>query len=156
GNLSSPAIVLSRHVGTAVLVDLAKAGRGRQAEFGVEDLQVAGDVRSVVGIDDGDGLAAAISRNRLAVGPREVDSVKSVGVTNLVGGETDRASIEVIRRGAVGGRPGHSRRTMYQARARQEAGRTSSGEQHAVLKRLDVETGLAGPRRNESLANGSL
>ena len=61
----------------AGLVDTADR-RGGQPELGVERVQVGLDVRVVVGIDDGDRLAAAVARDAI-----ESDVVKSICLLDL-------------------------------------------------------------------------
>ena len=75
--------VNARKGGAAVFIDFAEAGRVGDLKESVETLQVAGDVGVVVGIDDGDGLAAAV-----AYDSAEADGVNAVGVTDLVGAES--------------------------------------------------------------------
>ena len=62
---------------------LDKVG-SRQAELTVEHRQIAGNAWVVVGIDEGNGLTAAVPGNRVAV-VREADGVDSVGVPHLGG-----------------------------------------------------------------------
>ncbi len=78
-------------IGAAVLRDLGEGGRIGQAILCVEDLQVGEGIGIVVGIDDGDGLAAAIADNIA-----KHDLIDAVGGADLGGSQ----------------RPGEGRRRM--------------------------------------------
>ena len=64
----------------AVLLEQVRAA-GRRAELGVEGVQALVDVRVVVGVDDGDGLAGAV----------EGEVVDAVGGADLRRGVDGRA-----------------------------------------------------------------
>jgi len=49
--------------------------------------QVAGDVRVVIGIDDGYGRAAAVAGNQAVGRIFEADAIEAIGVTDLDRGE---------------------------------------------------------------------
>src|SRR5260370_41020120 len=77
-DLLGPADVGLRKAAAAALVHFSE-GRIGQAELEVELVQVAGDVRGVVGVHDGDGRAAAVAGHR-AVPKR--DLIEALGLAD--------------------------------------------------------------------------
>ena len=83
---------LAAGTGPRRLLTLREAGRS-QAEGAVEVLQIVGDVRIVVGIDDGDGLAGPGAADG-AAGKRHL--IEAVGMGNL-GRRENRENITVLQ-----------------------------------------------------------
>ena len=80
-----PALVGGRPFAVDRLFDLGEFWRSRQAELLVEGGQVAGDVRIVVRVDDGDRLSRAVADD-----VAELDVVEAVGGRDLGGRVADR------------------------------------------------------------------
>ncbi len=101
-DLEPPALVGGGVVGAAVLVYLLETRRGGQAVGRVEGGQVTGDIGLVVGINDGNGLAAAIP---LDGAPVEGDLIEAISLADLAG---------AIARGQTGATGGQRRPCRHQ------------------------------------------
>jgi hypothetical protein len=86
GDFDRPAGVGRGQSRASRFIHLAEARGRRQAVCGIERGQIAANIRIVVGIDDGDGLAAAVD-GRAAGQP---NLVEAVSVTDLAGTDSLR------------------------------------------------------------------
>src|SRR5262245_2022480 len=77
--LPSAGAIRRRRRGAAGLADLDEAGRVGQTEANIELMQVEGDIRVVIRVDDGDRLARAVE-------PELIDTVRVPDLKGRVAG----------------------------------------------------------------------
>src|SRR5262249_57725535 len=93
--LCSPGAIIGRERGAARLVDHGEARRRGDAIHGIEGLEITVEVGLVVGIDNGNGLAAAIAFYRAVA---EGDLIEPIGLADLAWGEALRVPRRARRR----------------------------------------------------------
>ncbi len=92
--LQAPVGIGARQSTATVLIDYGEARRSGETVGQVERFQVLGDIGLAVGIDDSDGLPAPVALDGAIV---ESDQIKSVGLAELLGAETERLSGKAVR-----------------------------------------------------------